>query len=427
MNLKVPSNPGCLMQPDESLCGPVAASPRRRTLIALGGLSATALCQGAFAQSLPGVSATEIRIGSTTSFSGPVSALGTIARAQGAYFKMLNESGGIGGRRLNFIVYDDGFSPPKTLEMTRRLIEQDDVAFLFSQLGTAPNSAIVKYVNAAGVPHLFLSVNGDKWGDYRAYPWTIPLAPSARIEAQIFVKYALAQRPKSRIAILYQNDDLGRDFVAGARDVLGAQFDAIAKTQSYEVTDPTADSQLVALQSSGAEVLICGVTGKFAAMAIRKTSDMGWKPLLFIPSGTASVAGTIQPAGADRATSVITSRYIKDPADPVWADDAGMKAYKAFMAKYFAEGNPNDVYNAYGYMSAMVIARVLEQCGSDLSRKNIMGQVNQLRNYENPMLLPGIRINTSPTNHHPLTQMQLQRWDGKAWAPFGNLIEGSDL
>ena len=382
---------------------------------------------GARAQALPGVSATELKIGSTTSLSGPVSALGTINKAQLAYFKMLNEQGGIAGRKINYIIYDDGFSPAKTLEQTRRLIEQDDVAFLFSQLGTGPNSGIVKYVNGLGVPHLFLSVNGDKWGDTKSYPWTIPFAPSARIEAQIFVKYAQQQNPKARFALLYQNDDLGRDFVAGARDVLGAQYDSLVKAASYEVTDPTIDSQLIALQASGADVLISGVTGKFGALVIRKANELGWKAMHFVPSGVASVTSTIIPAGPERAIGVITSVYTKDPSDPALADDPAIKTYKAFMAKYYPEGNPNESYNAYGYMTAMVLHRVLEQCKGNFSRQNVMAQVNNIQAMDNPMLLPGITVNTSPSNHHPLNQMQLQRWNGKNWERFGPIIEGAKL
>jgi branched-chain amino acid transport system substrate-binding protein len=393
------------------------------TAIAAGALAPLA----ARAQATPGVTATELKIGTTTSLSGPVSALGTINKTQQAYFKMLNEQGGIAGRKINYILYDDGFNPAKTLEQTRRLIEQDEVAFLFSQLGTGPNSGIVKNVNGLGVPHLFLSVNGDKWGDTKSYPWTIPFAPSARIEAQIFVKYALQQNPKAKFALLYQNDDLGRDFVAGARDVLGAQYDSLVKAASYEVTDPTIDSQLIALQASGADVLISGVTGKFGAMVIRKASDLGWKALHFVPSGVASVTSTIVPAGVERAVGVITSVYTKDPSDPALADDPGIKTYKAFMAKYYPEGNPNESYNAYGYMTAMVLHRVLEQCNGNFSRASVMAQVNNLKGLDNPMLLPGIKVNTSPSNHHPLNQMQLQRWNGKAWERFGNIIEGASL
>jgi branched-chain amino acid transport system substrate-binding protein len=385
-----------------------------------------ALPHPARAQASPGVTATELKIGTTTSLSGPVSALGTINKSQAAYFKMLNEQGGIAGRKINYIILDDGFNPAKTLEQTRRLVEEEEVAFLFSQLGTGPNSAIVKYVNDKGVPHLFLSVNGDKWGDYKTYPWTMPFAPSARTEAQIFVKHALQQNPKAKIGILYQNDDLGRDFVAGAKDVLGAQYDGVVKAASYEVTDPTVDSQLIELQSWGADVLISGVTGKFGAMSIRKVSELGWKPLHFITSGVSSVSSTIKPAGEDRSMGVITSVYMKDITDATWEGDAGVKAYRAFMAKHFADGNPNEFYNAYGCMVAMVMQRVLEQCKGDFSRRSIMAQANNLKDLELPLLLPGIKVNTSATDHRPLEQMQLQRWNGKQWERFGAVIQGAN-
>lgn len=399
---------------------------RRSFLAGAAATAASIAAPGlARAQANPGVSATELKIGTTTSLSGPVSALGTINRSQAAYFKMLNEQGGIAGRKIDYIILDDGFNPAKTLEQTRRLIEEDEVAFLFSQLGTGPNSAIVKYVNDKGVPHLFLSVNGDKWGDYKTYPWTMPFAPSARTEAQIFVKYALQQNPNAKIGILYQNDDLGRDFVAGAKDVLGAQYDTVVKAVSFEVTDATVDSQLIQLQSWGADALISGVTGKFGAMSIRKVSELGWKPMHFITSGVSSVSSTIRPAGEDRSLGVITSVYMKDVTDAAWADDAGVKAYKAFMAKYFPEGNPNEFYNAYGYMVGMVMHRVLEQCKGDFSRRSIMAQANNLKELELPLLLPGIKVNTGPTDHRPLEQMQLQRWNGKQWERFGSVIQGA--
>jgi len=405
------------------------ASLNRRTFVtgALAAAASAAVPLTARAQGTPGVTATELRIGSTTSFSGPVSALGTINKVQSAYFRMLNEQGGIAGRKINYIVYDDGFAPPKTLEQTRRLVEQDEVAFLFSQLGTGPNSAIVKYVNQVGVPHLFLSVNGDKWGDYRQYPWTMPFAPSSRIEVQIFIKHALAQKPNSKIAILYQNDDFGRDFITGAKEALGAKYESTVKALSYEVTDPTIDSQLIELKSSGAEVLISGVTGKFGAMSIRRVSELDWKALHFVASGVSSITATINPAGPERAIGVVTSVYTKDPSDPAWNDDPGMKGYKAFMAKWFPEGNPIDGYNSYGYMVATVLHRLLEQCNGDFSRKSIMAQANNLKELESPILLPGIRINTSPTNHHPLRQMQLQRWNGKGWERFGSIISDTSI
>jgi len=396
-------------------------------------LGAAASAVGAFlvlpgsarAQAQPGVTATEIRIGNTTSLSGPVSALGTIARAQAAYFKLVNDQGGVAGRKINFIFYDDGFNPAKTAEMSKKLIEQDEVALLFGNLGTGPNSAIVRYVNQLGVPHLFLSVNGDKWTDYKTNPWSMPFAPSGRVECQVAIKYTLQAKPDAKFAILYQNDDFGRDYVAGAKDVLGARYDTLVKAISYEVTDTTLDSAIVQLLASPVDTLISGVTGKFGAMSIRKAHELGFKGNHFIATGVTSVQGVIIPAGADRAIGVLSTVYAKDPSDPGFADDPGIKAYKAFMAKWYPEGNPDDFYNAYGYMTAMVMTRVLQQCNGDFSRKAIMAQANNLKDLENPILLQGIKINTSPTDHRPLKQMQLQRFDGKRWVRFGPVFEGS--
>lgn len=401
---------------------------RRSLLAGAGGAAAMALGpRVSRAEDTPGVTATEIRIGSTTSLSGPVSALGVQARCQEAYFRMINEQGGIAGRQIKYIYYDDAFNPAKTVEQVRRLIESDNVAFLFNMLGTAPNSAVVKYINAQKVPHLFLSVNGDKWGDYQTYPWTMGFAPSARTEAQIFAKYALSQMPNAKFAVLHQNDDLGKDFINGLRDVLGSKFESTAAVASHEVTDPTIDSQIVSLRSGNPDVLISGTTAKFAAQSMRKIYELGWKPMHFIPSGAASISATINPVGPEKARGVITSVYLKDVSDPAWADDAGIKDFLSFMAKYFGEGNPKDGYNLYAYTVATVLIRILRQCNGNFSRENIMREANNLHDVEVPMLLPGIRVNTSPTNHRPLQQMQLQRWDGSGWARFGNLIEGANL
>lgn len=389
----------------------------------LGGL--LVVPQAAHAQSNPGVTATEILIGNTTSLSGPVSALGTIARAQAAYFKQVNSQGGVGGKQIKFIFYDDGFNPAKTAEMARKLIEQDEVALLFGNLGTGPNSAIVRTVNQIGVPHLFLSVNGDKWTDYKTNPWSMPFAPSGRVECQVAIKHTLQSKPDAKFAILYQNDDFGRDYIVGARDVLGAKVDSQVKAISYEVTDTTLDSVMAQLLASPVDALISGVTGKFGAMSIRRAHEMGFKGNHYLATGVTSVQGVLIPAGADRATGVLSTVYAKDPSDPGLADDPGIKAYKAFMAKWYPEGNPDDFYNGYGYMTAMVMVQVLQQCNGDFSRKSIMAQANNLRNLENPMLLPGIKINTSPTDHRPLEQMQLQRFDGKRWVRFGPVFEGS--
>ena len=396
----------------------------RRTLVA-GGAAAVFAALPARAQALPGVTAKAIRIGSTGPLSGPVSVLGTMHKVHAAYFGLLNAQGGIGGRSVEYTVYDDGFSPPKTLELTRRLVERDEVALLFGQTGTGPNSAIVKYANSKGIPHLFLTVNGDKWGDHKSYPWTLPFAPSGRGETRIFVRHALEQNPAAKIAILYQNDDFGRDYVAGARDVLGARYDTVVKAASYEVTDPTIDSQLIQLQASGADVLISGVAGRFGALAVRKVHEMGWKPRHYLSNGAASVAGTIAPAGPERAIGIVCTAYLKDPSAPQWADDAGMKSYKAFMAKQLPEADASDAFNYYAYTVAQAMQKVLEQCKGDLRRENILLQANSLKDLALPLLLPGVTLNTAPDNHHPIRQVQLQRWDGKAWQHFGGIVSSS--
>ncbi|QWG19419.1 ABC transporter substrate-binding protein [Bradyrhizobium sediminis] len=402
---------------------------RRSLLAGMAAASAMALAgtRTSRAQDTPGVTATEIKIGSTTSLSGPASGMGTIAKCSDAYFRMMNDQGGIAGRKINFIYYDDAFNPAKTVEQTRRLIESDNVAFLFSMLGTAPNSAVVKYINLNKVPHLLLTVNGDKWGDYQTYPWTMGFPPSSRSEAQIFAKYALSQKPGAKFALLYQNDDLGKDFVNGLRDVLGDRYETLVKAVSYEFTDPTIDSQIVTLRASNADVLISGVTAKFAAQAIRKVYELDWKPMHFVTSGAASASSTIIPVGPERAQGLITSVYLKDPSDPAWTDDAGMKNYLKFMAKYFSDGNPKEFLNVYAYTVTSVLRRLLEQCNGNFARESIMREANNLRNVEVPTLLPGVRVNTSPTNHRPLQQMQLQRWEGQGYIRFGNIIEGASL
>ncbi|GGC87327.1 ABC transporter substrate-binding protein [Chelatococcus reniformis] len=401
----------------------------RRTFVA--GLAMAGLITGggrrARADDLPGVTDAEIKIGSTTSLSGPVSALGIQARCQDAFFRMVNEAGGIAGRKITYIYYDDGFSPPRTVEQTRRLVESDGVAFLFNTLGTAPNSAIVKYLNQKKVPHLFLSVNGDKWGDYKTNPWTMGFAPSARIEAQIFAKHALQQNPSVKFAILYQNDDLGKDYVAGVRDVLQGSFEKQATTVPHEVSDPTVDSQIVQLKQSGADVLLSGTTAKFVAQSIKRVYELQWKPTHYIANGAASIAGVLIPAGAERSTGVIASAYLKDATDPTWADDAGTKEYVDFLAKYFPDGKMNDSYILYAYTVAGVLMKVLEQCNGTFTRENIMKQATSLKDLQMPTMLPGILVNTSPTNYHPIRQVQLQRFDGAAWKRFGGIIEGAEI
>jgi branched-chain amino acid transport system substrate-binding protein len=399
---------------------------RRRSLL-------TAVAATAFIPAVPaivraedttGVTDTEIRIGNTMPYSGPASAYGTIGKADAAAFRMANDAGGFAGRKVNFISYDDSYSPPKTVEQVRRLIEQDHVAALFHTLGTPCNTAIVKYVNQKKVPHLFLATGADKWGDYKEHPWTIGWQPSYVTEAQVYAKYMLAQKPDGKIGILYQNDDFGKDYLTGFRDVLKARWDKVTLV-SYEITDATVDSQLVSLQGAGIDVLATIATPKFAAQTIRKVHDMNWKPLHILTGVSVSVGAVMQPAGPEKAVGIVSSAYAKDPTDPAWDNDQGMKDWRAFMAKYYPDGDVKDAGNVIGYGVTHTMIRVLKQCGNDLSRENMLKQATNLKDLENPILLPGIRINTSPTNYHPIRQLQLMRWNGKTWDRFGDLIEGA--
>jgi branched-chain amino acid transport system substrate-binding protein len=379
------------------------------------------------AQGTPGVSATEIRIGSTNALSGPLSAYSVISRCTAAMFKRVNDEGGINGRKITFIVYDDGFQPPKTLEQARRLIEQDKVAFLFNTLGTPTNSAVQRYVNQRKIPHLFLATGADKWANPREYPWTIGWQPSYRGETQIYGKYILEQKPDARIALLYQNDDFGKDFVIGLRDILGARYDTMVRSVSYEATDPTIDSQVVTLQGSGADVLVCATSPKFAAQAVRKVFDIGWRPLTFMANIASSAAAVMHPAGPEKGVGVITSDFRKDQTDQAWADDPGMNEWRGFMRQYLPDADLTDNNYTLAYGFGITMIQVLRQCGSDLSRENVMRQATNLAPLEVPTLLPGVRVSTSPTNYKPVRQMQLQRWDGRSWARFGRVIEGADI
>ncbi|WP_428484178.1 ABC transporter substrate-binding protein [Rhodopila sp.] len=373
----------------------------------------------------PGVTATEIRIGNTMPYSGPASAYGTIGKAIAAMFRMYNDQGGFAGRRVNFISYDDGYSPPKTVEQTRRLIEENAVAALFAPLGTATNSATVRYVNQKKVPDLFLSTGADKWGDYKAHPWTIGWQPSYVTESQVYAKYILQQKPDAKIGILYQNDDFGKDYLHGVRDVLKDRFDKQVTTASYEVSDATVDSQLVSLQSAGVGVLMTIASPKFAAQSIRKVADMRWKPLHVLTGVSASVGAVMIPAGPENGIGIVSSAYLKDSTDPRWDTDAGMNEWRAFMAKYYPEGDLKDGGNISAFGLTYTMMRVLKQCGGDLSRESLMKQATNLHDLEVPVLLPGIKINTSPTNYRPIRQLQLMRWTGKTWDLFGDVIAGA--
>jgi branched-chain amino acid transport system substrate-binding protein len=377
------------------------------------------------AQNTPGVTATEIKIGNTDAYSGPASAYGVIAKLETAFFKMVNDQGGVAGHKINFISYDDGYSPPKTVEQVRRLIEEDQVDFLFNTLGTPTNSAIQRYVNQKKVPHLFISTGADKWGDYQHFPWTMGFQPSYRTEAQIYTKYVLDNVKDPKIAILYQNDDFGKDYPAGVKDVLGDKFDKMVVSSSYETTDATLDSQLNTLQASGANVLLVAAIPKFAAMSIRKVYDLGWKPMFFMSNVSISVGSVLTPAGPEKAVGMVSTGYLKDPVDPSWANDPGMQEWRDFMAKNMPGADVTDASYVFAYSVSKAMMQVLKQCNGDFSRENVMKQAANLHDLEIPTLLPGIKVNTSPTNFHPIRAMQLEKWDGKTWVRFGPVIQGA--
>jgi branched-chain amino acid transport system substrate-binding protein len=373
----------------------------------------------------PGASDTEIRIGQTMPYSGPASAYGVIGKAHAAYFTMINEQGGINGRKINFLSLDDGYSPPKTVEQTRKLVEQDEVLLIFQSLGTPTNTAIQKYLNAKKVPHLFLATGANKWSDPKSFPWTMGFNPSYQAEARIYVRHILDTKPDAKIAVLYQNDDFGKDYVIGFKGLLGDKAaKMIVAEQSYEITDPTVDSQVVSLKSSGADVLLTFATPKFAAQVIRKVADIGWKPTHYLSNVSASVSSVLVPAGLDKAAGIITASYAKDSTDPQWKNDPATKAWEEWMRKYHKTGNLDDVFNVYGYTTAQLLVHLLKVCGDDLTRENIMRQAANLKKLELPMLLPGVTVNTSPTDYSPIAEMQLSRFDGKRWALFGNVLSG---
>ena len=387
----------------------------------LGGLEAPA-----FAEDAPGVSATEIKIGQTMPYSGPVAAFGTLGKGELAFFHMINDAGGINGRRIRLLSLDDGYSPPKTVEQTRKLVEQAGVAFFFSSIGTATNTAIQKYLNDRKIPQLFIGSGASKWGDYAHFPWTIGgVQATFRAEGRIYTRYILAQKPDARIGVLYQNDDYGKDYFLGLKDVLGDRFEKRVVAESYEFTDPTIESQIVSLQGAGVDAIIVGATPKFAAQAIRKVYDIGWKPMFFLSNVAIWVNSVMKPAGPEKGVGIISSAYVKDPTDSAWDGDAGMRQFRAFMAKYMVNADASDQNYVNSYNSGMVLVEVLKQCGNDLSRANILRQATNLHHLALPMLLPGITVDTGPTDYYPVKQMQLMRWDGRHWVRFGTVLGGT--
>jgi branched-chain amino acid transport system substrate-binding protein len=374
-----------------------------------------------------GVTATEIKLGQTMPYSGPVSAFSPLGKGEVGYFKMINEKGGINGRKINFISLDDGYVPPKTVEQTRRLVEQDEIAAIFSSLGTAHNTATAKYLQTKQVPQLFIGSGASKFGDSNQYPNLVAgVQATFRAEARLYARYALAKNPQAKFAILAQNDDFGRDYVAGVRDALGRDFDTRATVANYEFNDPTIESQIVNLKATGADVLIVGATPKFAAQAIRRVYEIGWKPMFFLANVSIWVSSVMEPAGLEKGIGILSTAYVKDPNDPAWTDDPGVKEYKAFLQKYVPDGDLRDQGFVNGYNSAMAMVQVLNQCGDDLSPDNILKQALNLRDIELPMLLPGIKVNTGPTDHLPVEQMQMMRFDGKQWVRFGEVLDARE-
>ena len=372
-----------------------------------------------------GVTDTEIKIGNIMPYSGPASAYGVIGKTEQAYFTKINAEGGINGRKINFITYDDSASPPKTVEQARKLVEGDEVFLIFNSLGTAPNSAIQKYMNSKKVPQLFVATGATKWGDPKNFPWTMGWQPNYQTEGRIYAKYILDTRPNGKIAVLYQNDDYGKDLLKGLKDGLGDKAGMIVATESYELTDPTIDNHVVSLKASGADIYVSVTTPKFAAQSLKKVKEIGWAPAMHILNNvSSSIGGVIKPAGYDTAQGIISVTYGKDVTDPQWKDDAGVKEYDAFIQKWYPDANRIDGSVGYGMMLAQTLVQVLKQCGDELTRENVMKQAASLNDFELGLLLPGIKINTSPTDFYPIEQEQMQRFAGETWVRFGEIISG---
>jgi branched-chain amino acid transport system substrate-binding protein len=397
----------------------------KHRLIPIAAVLAAALALPAAAQKKydPGASDSEIKIGNTNPYSGPASAYGTIGKSIAAYFKMVNEQGGINGRKVNFVSYDDSYSPPKTVEMARKLVEQDQVLFLFQTLGTPSNTAIHKYMNMKKVPQMHVATGATKWNDPKNFQWTMGWQPNYQDEGKIYARHILETKPNAKIAILYQNDDYGKDYLKGFKDGLGAKnAKMIVAEASYEVAEPTVDSQIVQLKASGADVFFNVATPKFAAQAIRKAYDIGWKPVQYVNNVSASIGSVLTPAGLDKSVGVITTAYLKDVLDPEWANDAGVNKFKEFMKKYYPDGNVVDSSNIYGYTVARTIEQVLKQCGDNLTRENVMKQAATVKGLKLDTLIPGIEIRTGPQDYAPIQAVQLQRFNGQRYERFGKVI-----
>ena len=399
-----------------------------RTLLGTLGLSGLIIAiamASAIAQKKydPGVTDTEIKIGNIMPYSGPASAYGTIGRTEAAYFRRINAAGGINGRQIRFISYDDAYSPPKAVEQARKLVESDEVFLIFNSLGTPSNTAIQKYMNMKKVPQLFVQSGATKWNDPKEFPWTMGWQPNYQNEARIYARYILKETPSARIAVLYQNDDYGKDYLKGLKDGLGTKAASmLVAEEAYEVAEPTIDSHIVKMKSLKADVFVDVTTAKFAAQAIKKSAEIGWKPLHFLNSVSTSIGSVIRPAGVENAQGIISVAFLMDPLDPQWKDDPGMKAFDEFLAKDFPEGNRADSLVVTGYNVAQTLVQVLKQCGDNLTRENVMKQAANLKDFRTTNLLPGIKINTSPIDFAPIKQVQFRRFKGEQWELFGPLL-----
>lgn len=381
----------------------------------------------ALAQSKYDVGATdsEIKIGNILAYSGPVSSLGVIGKVEAAYFKKINDEGGINGRKINFISYDDAYSPPKTVEQARKLVESDEVLLIFNPVGTPTNAAIQKYMNSKKVPQLFVGGGATRWNNPTEFPWTMGFQPNYQTEGRIFAQYVLQAKPEAKIAVLYQNDDLGKDYLKGLKDGLGSRSSMIIMEESYEISEPTVDSHIVKMRASGADVFVSIALPKGAAQSIRKVSEIGWKPLFILSSIGASIGTVIRPAGFENAQGIISTVYLKDPSDHQWANDEAKQRFDAFIAKYVPDADKNDYFVVYAYVASQTMVKVLEQCGNNLTRSNVMQQASNLKDFKPEMLLPGIVINTSPSDFAPMKGMRTVRLQGERWETFGEVMSSS--
>ncbi|WJR78847.1 ABC transporter substrate-binding protein [Bradyrhizobium sp. NP1] len=397
---------------------------KKLTLLAAAAFTLAAT-QGALAQKKydTGASDTEIKIGNVEAYSGPASAYGVIGKTEEAYFKMVNDAGGVNGRKINFISYDDGYSPPKTVEQVRKLIESDEVLLVFNALGTPTQTAVQKYHNAKKVPQLFLATGASKWNDPKEFPWTMGFQPSYRVEARIFAKYILKEKPNAKVAVFYANDDFGKDYVAGLKDIFGAKASSlIVAEESYETTEPSIDSHIVKLKGTGADVFVNISTPKFAAQAIKKMAELEWKPMHVMTDVSISIGSVMKPAGLDASEGVLSAGYLKDASDPQWKDDEGMKKFMAFAEKYMPGANVSDSNLVYGYAAAQTMVQVLKQCADDLTRENVMKQAASLKDFAPDTLIPGIKVNTSATDFAPIEQLKMMQFKGGKWELFGDII-----